>query len=59
MEMFAGDEMRRTFITAPLGVGEDLHLVSQAASHASMETKMLYDLRGEQAKMRAVERPLL
>ncbi len=56
VDEFALHDMLRTFITSLPDVGAELHVVSQLAGHVSMETTKLYDRRGEQAKMRAVER---
>lgn len=56
IEGFAPHNMLRTFITSLPDVGAELHVVSQFAGHGSVETTKFYDQRGEQAKMRAVER---
>lgn len=42
VEAFAPHDIRRTFITRPLEGGADLHVVSQLAVHASVETTKLY-----------------
>ena len=52
---FALHDMRRTFITSLLDAGVGLHVVSQLARHASVETTKLHNQRGEQAQMRAGE----
>ncbi len=56
MEGFAPHDLRRTFITALLDAGVDLHVMSPLAGHTSVKSAKLYDWRRKQAKMRVVER---
>jgi integrase len=56
LKHFTPHDLRRTYISTALDSMVDLSLVRDLAGHASVETTVLYDLRGEQRKREAIER---
>src|SRR5579884_3114674 len=52
---FSCHDLRRSFITHLLEAGVDIALVQRIAGHRQVSTTVLYDLRGEEAKVKAME----
>ncbi|WP_348262851.1 tyrosine-type recombinase/integrase [Telmatobacter sp. DSM 110680] len=52
---FSCHDLRRTFITNLLDSGVDLFTVQRLAGHKNISTTGIYDRRGEQAKIKAVQ----
>lgn len=52
---FSPHDFRRTFISNLLEAGADVLTVSRLAGHSNLATSLKYDLRGENAKRKAVQ----
>jgi len=55
MERFTPHDLRRSFATNLLASGVDVFIVQRLMRHANINTTRIYDMRGEDAKMAAVE----
>ncbi|GAA6171636.1 tyrosine-type recombinase/integrase [Colwellia sp. KU-HH00111] len=55
IERFTPHDLRRSFATNLLSSGVDVFIVQKLMRHASINTTRIYDMRGEDAKMAAVE----
>lgn len=53
--VFSPHDFRRTFITNLLEAGADVLTVSRLAGHSNLATSLKYDLRGEDAKRKAIQ----
>lgn len=54
VKLFAPHDLRRTYVTTLLENGADVISVSKLAGHANIQTTLLYDRRGEKARVQAV-----
>lgn len=55
LERFTPHDLRRSFATNLLSSGVDVFIVQKLMRHASINTTRIYDMRGEDAKIAAVE----
>jgi site-specific recombinase XerD len=55
VQAFSCHDVRRTFITHLLSSGADLATVQKMAGHRQVTTTTLYDMRGEEAQVKAAE----
>jgi len=55
IERFTPHDLRRSFATNLLASGVDVFIVQKLMRHANINTTRIYDMRGEDAKMAAIE----